>query len=334
MAGALDRCEPVLLRKGGGDDEVWCMTPLKGLAGRAFGVLASGPPALPVEFVEQMANAAGPLMEEAWRRQMLSVLLDVAVGWVRSLCGDTLEGEGEGVQLVPGPGPKTATPLSFPLRWLNRKLPEGRIGTLSLSLKRGAAPLNAHQEKMLAITAPLLQDSVHEIERMHVGQAGEARLFPSSPLVGYGAEAVTRLLLPRLLLARVSTSITTLDEEMTSGCVSELRAYHQPHRAVGSTLSGVLTLLGRRLSQLEVCWDNVHGELDNDLIEELAACDPSLDAGDGSGAQQWAESDQATKELTSDSVRETLTLRLSLSLSLTYCLTRTLTLSLSLSLTL
>ena len=59
------------------------MVPLKGLSGSAFGVVVSGPPALPVQFVERLANAAGPHMEDAWRRQMLDHLIDVAVGWVR-----------------------------------------------------------------------------------------------------------------------------------------------------------------------------------------------------------------------------------------------------------
>jgi hypothetical protein len=35
------------------------MVPLKGLSGSAFGVIVSGPPALPVQFVERLANAAG-----------------------------------------------------------------------------------------------------------------------------------------------------------------------------------------------------------------------------------------------------------------------------------
>ena len=39
--------------------DLWCMVPLKGLSGSAFGVVVSGPPALPVQFVERLANAAG-----------------------------------------------------------------------------------------------------------------------------------------------------------------------------------------------------------------------------------------------------------------------------------
>ena len=71
-------------------------------------------------------------MEEAWRRQMLDHLLDVTVTLVRELCGDETRKESQlaGVQLVPGPGPKQATPLAYPLRWLNKRPPEGKIGTL------------------------------------------------------------------------------------------------------------------------------------------------------------------------------------------------------------
>ena len=47
-------------------------------------VILSGPLALPVQFVERLANAAGTHMEEAWRRRMLDHLLDVTVTWVRS----------------------------------------------------------------------------------------------------------------------------------------------------------------------------------------------------------------------------------------------------------
>ena len=51
---------------------------------------------------------------------------------MRELCGDETRKESQlaGVQLVPGPGPKQATPLAYPLRWLNKRPPEGKIGTL------------------------------------------------------------------------------------------------------------------------------------------------------------------------------------------------------------
>jgi hypothetical protein len=78
---------------------------------------------------------------------------------VRDLLGNetTKEDQLAGVQLVAGPGPKQATPFGWPLRWLNKKPPDGKIGTLTLSLKHNAAPLNPHQERMLSITGPLLQ---------------------------------------------------------------------------------------------------------------------------------------------------------------------------------
>eukprot|EP00964_Phaeocystis_antarctica_P112455 scaffold76610_cov42-Phaeocystis_antarctica.AAC.3 len=141
-------------------------------------------------------------MEDAWRRQMLEHLIDVAVGWVREgavvravrvmvrglwvgrlanpnptpntsptpnpnpnpnqvrdLCGDERKKEDQlaGVQMVPGSGPKQASAMAWPLRWLNRRPPDGKIGTLTISLKHNATPLNAHQERMLSLTGPLLQ---------------------------------------------------------------------------------------------------------------------------------------------------------------------------------
>ena len=86
----LDGNEPLLHRynheqaHGSHASDMWCMVPLKGLSGGAFGVILSGPPALPVQLVERLANSAGTHLEEAWRRRMLDHLLDVAVAWVRS----------------------------------------------------------------------------------------------------------------------------------------------------------------------------------------------------------------------------------------------------------
>jgi len=45
------------------------MVPLRSIAGNTFGVLISGPPALPDELLELMGRQAGPLMERAWKAE-------------------------------------------------------------------------------------------------------------------------------------------------------------------------------------------------------------------------------------------------------------------------
>ena len=142
---------------------------------------------------------------------------------------------------------------------------------------------------MLGLTGRLLQDCVHEIERMQVseGGGGEVRLLPHLPVVGYGAESATRLLLPRKLLGETAAGVAALD---STQC-----AWAEAHPA--SVLTGVLTVLGRPLAALEG-WANVQRQMGDDLLQEVA----TFDASARGRARMWAESLVATQGLTSAEV--------------------------------
>lgn len=270
------------------EGSVWGMAPLKELSGRSFGVVVSGPPAVPVEFLEKMAVVAGPRIERAWRHEQFNVLLEVAKTWVHDVCGGALAS----VELVKADKlPKVAAELAMPLRWLNR--PKERLGVLTLRLKEGRE-LDELTGALLGMTGPLLQDCVHEIERMRVGEASPVSLFEGGAPIGVGADAGTRMLLPRMIMSKLVREIEAMDAKQR---MAELRSYHQPPPAVHAALEGVLCVLGRRAADLST-WPDVRAQLTDQLPGEIAHFDPAAKG----RKRPWLESKRATQALTAAEV--------------------------------
>ena len=94
------------------------------------------------------------------------------------------------------------------------------------------------------------------------GGGGEVRLLPHLPVIGYGAESATRLLLPRLLLGKTGVGVSSLD--------AKLCAWGDANPQ--NVLTGVLTVLGRARSDLNG-WDSVQGQMGDGFLEEVAAFD-------------------------------------------------------------
>ena len=281
----------------GGGGLPWYVAPLKQLNGHCFGVVASGPPALPVEFLERMAVVAGHRIERAWRRHKLGLLLGVAQAWVVDLCG------GRAALAAPVTWEKGAAAREGTADMTLHSLKDGRLGSLRVACKAkdggggGGGGFNAVVGSLLELTAALLQDCVHELERLNIGDAAPVYLKAENKggeAVGAGADAAAAMMLPRMLLERVSEELATLDSKRV---LAELRSYNHPPDCVAIALVGILCVLGRRRRDLDE-WSAVRAQLKETLLTEIV----ELDATAKSKKRPWAESRAATKGLTSDEV--------------------------------
>ena len=270
--------------EGGGEGLPWYVAPLKQLNGHCFGVVASAPPALPVEFLERMAIIAGQRIEAAWRRHKLNLLLAVASSWIVDLCA----GKAQPVTWEKK-GQARAGSADIELH----SLKDGRLGVLRVAAKDGGE-FNAVVTSLLELTSALLQDCVHELERLNIGDAAPVFLRAGGEAVGAGADAAAAMMLPRMLMDRVSQELSGLDSKRV---LAELRSYNHPPDCVATALVGILCVLGRRRRDLDD-WAAVRAQLKETLLQEMV----ELDATAKSKKRPWAESRAATKGLTSDEV--------------------------------
>ena len=70
------------------DQHHFSIAPLQEKNGRTFGVLLSGPPPVPDEWLLAMAKLAGPMVEMVWRREQLNTVIKVAQAWIHDYAND------------------------------------------------------------------------------------------------------------------------------------------------------------------------------------------------------------------------------------------------------
>jgi hypothetical protein len=75
--------EAILRSPHGTEVEARSLVPLKERCGRCFGVLVTGAPALPDEFVQAMAKMAGPMIERVWKWAKVNAMMRIATAWVK-----------------------------------------------------------------------------------------------------------------------------------------------------------------------------------------------------------------------------------------------------------
>lgn len=75
--------EPKLRSRFGQVDDAVSLMPLKGRGGGTIGVVVSAAPAYPDAFLQSTCEAAGPLIERAWRLERVQRLLSLTTDWLQ-----------------------------------------------------------------------------------------------------------------------------------------------------------------------------------------------------------------------------------------------------------
>ena len=65
------------------DKENQSLAPLKTTAGKTFGVVVTGPPPVPDEFLEMMCRQAGPLLEQVWKLERARIAIRNVVQFIK-----------------------------------------------------------------------------------------------------------------------------------------------------------------------------------------------------------------------------------------------------------
>lgn len=291
---ALRSGQPILRSPHGTCPDARSLIPLRGKDGRCFGVLLTGAPAVPDEFAEAMAKAAGPMLERVWKWRKVNEMLHVACMWVRKLSDQLSSVEWrEGLRAARGPVGRAWQPLQhhegedgtmktfrLELRWPDSEV---NLGVLEVRVADGQE-LSSGVLELLHTTASLLQDAVREIDAMHVGESIAAMTDYSS------AYHAARMLLPLRLHEEMQRQLSCLK---VTNVTSELRGYNEVKPNTRSMLVGVLCMLGHDRKQLHT-WDDIKPHIRPEMFTEMLAINLDGCRG-GQMATRWAESHRATK---------------------------------------
>jgi hypothetical protein len=166
-----------------------------------------------------MATAMGPLLDKAWRLDMLNNILDVAKNWITSFCdeGDRLAG----VEWLPDvAASKSALELG---------IDGAGGGTLRVSFKEGKQP-NSIMSKLLSITGEMLSEVKADIDARVMGDGMPDDWLP---------EGIKGLKLPpgkmamAVLPSKLQKYIVNLIKKMpVKDLIGELKSYKNPPEAV------------------------------------------------------------------------------------------------------
>jgi len=290
----LNNSTPILRSPHGTDPQARTLVPLRERGGRCFGVLVSGAPALPDEFVEAMAKTAGPMLERVWKWAKVNAMMRVACTWVRKLSDrlSTVEWlEGQRVEVQPGHSwqplfhhtGEDMKDFKLELRWSDGIT----LGVFQVKISE-FQDISQGMLELLHSMAPLLMDTVREIEEMAVADA-------VATMQDFGsAYDSARMMLPRKLHQQMREQLQELNVYQI---LAELKGYNDVKDDAFKVVLGVLCMLGRKMKDFKD-WPAVKPQLRSELIAEMI----SLDVRGGDDKlhrievrKRWAESLRATR---------------------------------------
>ncbi|KAL1524260.1 hypothetical protein AB1Y20_019163 [Prymnesium parvum] len=288
--------KPMLRSPHGTNPLARSLVPLNDREGRCFGVLMSGAPALPDEFVEAMGRTAGPMLERVWKWSKVNAMMVVACTWVRKLSDRVASVEWrEGVRIKKESGfnwqplfhhtGDDMKKFQLELRWSDG-VP---LGVFQVKISEYHDISHGMMELLHSI-APLLTDTVSDIEKMAVADS-----VPAMQDFGTAYDNA-RMLLPRKLQSQMKQQLAELNSYQI---VSELKGYNEVSEDTFKLMLGVLCMLGRSRKSFKQ-WSHVKAQLKAELIADMVALDVRAGKKASEMMKCWAESLRATRGLNLD----------------------------------
>jgi len=267
------------------------LMPLLERSGYCFGVLLVGPHedvAVPVELAAEVARWGGILLEEAWRRDHLNALVVSTKSFVMSSGGAALDARwlvAGGVAYdevmtaaakVNSDGKKEFVPFES----VDKELTSYRIelsdaqgkalGLIHVKRQDGQ-PMMTYRIALLQMTATSVQQAVHSLDRMNVGDSTPKSLKNVSD----GFQSRARLLLPYNLQMQMRSQLAQVNDRQIS---LELATYKDPPAFVCKVMVGVLCLLDKTDQnnnplKADSPWGELHLQIDHDLIKNMLSLD-------------------------------------------------------------
>ena len=250
--------------------------PLKTTVGNTFGVVVSGPPALPDPLLDSLCRQAGPLIECTWKREkayhavlMVSEFIQKAASFSKHLVHVTFEEDAEGRVRPPGSDgdvwnwqpllnvAKGLQVFELPLRW---KYGES-IGVMRMDM---GTFTNADDTliSLFMVMSAVLRDAITEIEGL---TPGDPPPLATKALVLSAYEAM-RVRTPELIQKEISAQMKIFD---ATKVFSEISNY--PKEAIDkdltAVLNGVLCLVGHERKDLKE-WPKIKAALKKPSLHE------------------------------------------------------------------
>ena len=276
---ALESSKAILRSPHGKIEDARSVVPLRspGALGGTFGVLLTGPPAIPDELAEAMARCAGPLLARAWRLEKVQAIMNAVALWVRKklsemeVGADVLWAEGATARL-PEPGALEWQPLphldgdsmrtfQLELRWAAANN-VGPIGLLTIELRSSTA-LDEKSLEVLMACVPMIRELISQFETAGVG----ATRVPTHEALddAYNLHSQN---LPERLHEMMAAQLRKLDTQAT---ILELRGYGQIDE-VQSVITALLCIFGSRRDEVST-WQQVQAKLNSMVVSNMISAD-------------------------------------------------------------
>ena len=281
--------------------------PLKSTAGQTFGVLASGPPAVPDCLLEALAKQAGPLLELVWKEEKAAEAVANIVNFIKSAA--TQERQLVFVRFIEGATPPLESNVD-PWRWgplKGHKLLEKKyshylgwsrghpIGELTVT----CGQFTSMDEKLIMLlcaATSMLQRAIEVIEEM---TPGDVHPLTSNASV-LGEYTAIRPEVSTLLEEQMRMQLATFRHEIF---FPEIASYDEKAITVAQrrVLQGVLSLLGYPRKSIE-SWKGIQKKLHKSRALYDAMCALQLHDESPRAVGRWRECEAILKGLNVDDV--------------------------------